>query len=70
MRVNGDKSGINVNGLTRRESWSLKSAVERELKWAKEYRDNKKVDNLKNLELHIEILEELLKELNIARNND
>ena len=70
MRVSGDRSGININGLTKRESWSLKIALERELKWAKEYKDNKKVNNLNNLDLHIEILEELSKELNSVRNND
>lgn len=50
MRISGDKSGININGLTRREAWSLKSAIERELNWAKEYKNNIKVNNLKNLE--------------------
>lgn len=60
MKVGRDKNGININGLTKREVWSLKSAIERELKFAKEYNLNKKVNNLKNLELHIEILENLL----------
>ena len=68
MRVSGDKSGVNINGLTKREVWSLKSAIERELKFAIEYNLNKKVDNLKNLEMHIEILENLLSQLNAERN--
>ena len=67
MKVSGDKSGININGLTRREAWSLKSAIERELKFATEYNLNKKVNSLKNLELHIKILENLLSELNTER---
>lgn len=70
MKISGDKSGININGLTRREVWSLKSAIERELNWAKEYKNNIKVNNLKNLDLHIEILEKFLKELNSVRNNN
>lgn len=69
MKVGRDKSGININGLTRREVWSLKSAIERELKFATEYNRNKKVNNIKNLELHIEILENLLSKLNTCRSN-
>lgn len=68
MKVGRDKNGISINGLTKREVWSLKSAIERELKFAKEYNLNKKVNNLKNLELHIEILENLLSEINAKRN--
>ena len=68
MKVNGNKSGVNIIGLTKREVWTLKSAIERELRFATEYNLNKKVDNLKNLEMHIEILENLLSELNVERN--
>lgn len=42
MKVNGDKSGVNIIGLTKREVWSLKSAIERELRFATEYNLNKK----------------------------
>ena len=67
MNIRRWESGININGLTRREVWSLKSAIERELKFATEYNLNKKVNSLKNLELHIKILENLLSELNTER---
>lgn len=70
MRVSRDRSGINIKGLTKREVWSLKITIERELNWAKEYKNNIKVNNLKNLDLHIEILEKFLKELNSVRNNN
>ena len=70
MNVSGDRSGINIIGLTRREVWSLKRAIERELNSATEYNRNKKVGNLKNLEMHIEILEKLLSELNKDRNGE
>lgn len=70
MIITGDRNCTNISKLSRRESWSLKQALERELNWAEDYRKNIKVNNLKNLDLHIEVLEKLLKELNSIWNNN